>query len=214
VAGETLELVAAAIENNEPIPAGNMAKYNLGFYLQDSARVPIFVRKLEQLYQMEPLRRDYPPGLNIFSWPSEIPLFYDIAIKDLLPLAKVVGSRHQQIVPVVLYYTRPESAEVRYGFSFMAQRPICELVHEIYRLDSLTLVYSSTSRSLLKADKPFQIRWPGKDQNNRTANAGQYKLVVEATFCAPTGQPKRTVTTSFQFYHNSEFLKTQWLRAN
>jgi hypothetical protein len=212
VAGEKLVLISAAIENNETIPKDNISLYNLGFWLQDTSRVLVVARELEKSYQMEPLRRDYPAGSNQFSWPSEIPLYYKITIKDLLPLAKVIGSgapQIQQIVPLVLYYKEPQSTEVSYSFSLIGYRTIRELKYEIYRSDSLRLVYSGQSNNL-RADKPFQIRWHGKDQTNKTAKNGLYTLVVEARFSAPPGEtPPPPVFVNCQFYHYSELLKSK-----
>ena len=212
VAGEKLVLLSAAIENNETMPPA-FDKYHYVFSLPETSRVKIVVREFEKVYdhakmeyRMEPLQNRYPSGTNQFSWPAEIPLYYELTIDDLVPLATASGSEFDTIVPLLLFYAAPKNAEVSYRFAFFPLQTICVLNYKIYRAQPLELAYSAQLKDLPGEQKTY-LRWPGKDQNNRLANSGLYNLVIEATFCALPGTNPRKLTTTYQFYHDVEIMK-------
>jgi len=206
VGGERLVLVSAAIENDEAMPEENAAEYNLAFYLEDTSRMTVVVREFEKLYKMEPLKREYPSGLCRFSWPSEIPRYYGIGLQDLSPLAKVSGSGGRRIVPVVLFYAKPEIQNPSYRFCFVPHHSVSKLEYKIYQSSSLEPIYTG-ELSDLRADKEACLRWPGKNQNNEIVTDGWYHLVVTVTFKPRPGTPPRRGTSKYQFYHYAGILK-------
>ena len=209
VSGEKLVLVSAAIENSEPPPKLEPSTYRLGFYLEKRSRVEVIVREFENLYKMEPLRRDYEAGINVFAWPAEIPRNYDITIANLQPIGIVSGSGDERIVPVALFYDKPKNAELAYRFCFMPQQAIAVLEYKIYSSKSLEPIYTGTMRDLV-AEKRAYLRWHGKDQKNNIAINGLYNLYIEATFRPAPGGLAVKVSFKFQFYHFSEILNDDW----
>ncbi len=205
VAGEKLVLVAATIANNEPLPQQNVNQYHLGFYLKDPAKLNIEVWEFEKRYKMEPLENKWNSGLQQFAWSPEIPRHYNIALKDLFPLAKVAGSRNQKIVPVVLYYVKPQGAEVSYYFYFVAQNEISILAYKIYATgtEMPKLVYSDTLGDL-RAHERISVRWRGKDRNSLAVKSGWYSLLLEAKFKA-----RPSVILEYQFYHHADLLQEE-----
>jgi hypothetical protein len=205
VAGERLILVAAAIANSEARLPRDNTPYHLGFYLKDSAKVNIEIWEFEKLYKMEPSQNTWNEGPQQFSWPSEIPRYYNIAIKDLFPLAKIAGSHSQKIVPVVLYYDKPQGAEVCYDFCLVALDEIDTLKFKVYDVQTATPqpIYQGTLRDQ-RAHARINVRWPGKDQNNRAVKNGWYCLFLEAKFKA-----RPPVNSKYQFYHHAGLLREE-----
>ncbi len=205
VAGERLVLVAATIANNEPLPQQNGNQYHLGFYLKDSAKLSIEVWEFEKRYKMEPLENKWNSGLQQFAWSPEIPRYYNIALKDLFPLAKIAGSHNQKIIPVVLYYVKPQDTEVSYYFYFVAQDEVSTLTYKIYDTQTETprLVFSDTL-SDLRAHERIRVRWRGKDRNNLAVKSGWYSLLLEAKF-----KVRPPVTSEYQFYHHTGLLQEE-----
>lgn len=205
VKGERLILVAAVIDDQDAELPRDNAPYHLGFYLKDSAKVNIEIWEFEKLYKMEPSQNAWNEGPQQFAWPSEIPRYYNISINDLFPLAKVAGSHSQKIVPVVLYYDQPQGAEVRYDFRFVALDEIDTLKFKVYDLQTAAPqpVYQGTL-SDQRAHARINVRWPGKDQNNRAVKNGWYCLFLEAKFKA-----RPPVTSKYQFYHHAGLLQEE-----
>lgn len=211
VAGEKLVLISAAIDNFESRPKKDAAVYNLGFYLKESARVKIEVREFENYYKMQPLRIVYPPGPNSFSWPSTIPRYYEIALEDLFALAKIRGSGSNLILPIVLYYEKPQNPDMSYRFCFIPYKTINLLEYKIYNLLSKQLIFTKTLKDLPR-EKIICVRWNGKDKNNNPVVSGLLNLNIKATFKAPPGSViHKTVTLNYQFYHFANLIKHELL---
>lgn len=206
VAGEKLVLVSATIESSESAKEENNPNYNLAFYLDDTLQVKVVVQEFLNSYRMEPLQRKYPPGLNQFSWPSEIPRHFEIGIRDLSPLAEVLGSGGQRIVPVLLFDMEPTKPVVAYRFCFVPLRAINMLQYRLYPMNSLEFIYTDIRKDLAVEEK-FCIYWNGKNIANKTVNDGLYNLVIEATFKAHPGEMVGKVTSKYLFYHRAEILK-------
>ncbi|MCI0694709.1 hypothetical protein L0337_22225 [candidate division KSB1 bacterium] len=207
VAGEQIVLVGASIENNEPAPQPEGADYKLAFYLEGASGVEIVVREFEKLYKMAPLRTEYPAGLSTFAWPSEIPRYYGIAIPHLFPLATVAGTDGERIVPVMLFCAAPKDTALIYRFCFVPLKTVSVLQYKIYFTGSLQPAFSGTLRDL-EADRQAYLRWAGKDQNSRPVRNGLYTLVLEPTFKPLPGEQAVKVTSTYEFYHYAEILKS------
>lgn len=213
VAGEKLVLISTSIENQEIIP-NNVTSYNLGFYLNDSAKIKIEVREFEHYYKMEPLQNNYGPGIQTFSWPSEIPGYYKINLIDLFPLAKISGSGIFKIVPIVLYYEQPSSADLFYRFGFIPNNTIKQLEYNIYRLKQKEPIFTCILKELIK-DKIFYIRWNGKNNQNNPVPTDPLILNIKATFKSTPGREiRREVTLNYHFYHFVDLLKQKEFSKN
>ena len=213
VAGEKLVLISTSIENQEIIPK-NVTSYNLGFYLKDSANIKIEVREFDYYYKMEPLQNKYSPGIQTFSWPSEIPDYYKINLIDLFPLAKISGSRIFKIVPIVLYYEQPRSADLIYRFGFIPNHTIKQLEYNIYRPNQDEPIFTGILKELIK-DKIFHIRWNGKDNQNNPIPTESLILNVKATFkSSPGSEIRREVTLNYHFYHFADLLQQKGFSKN
>jgi hypothetical protein len=210
VAGESLVLVAAAIENGEPTPMPASPDYKLAFCLKDSSKLEIVVREFEKLYKMVPLRTEYPAGVSTFAWPAAIPRFYKIEIPHLLPLATVAGTAGERIVPVAIFSAAPKSEYPVYRFCFVPLKSISVLNYKIYRAGSLELIYSGALRDIEQDTQAF-LRWPARDQNNKPVRSGLYKLFLEATFRPLPGEQAAKVALNYEFYHDAELLKSNQL---
>lgn len=212
VAGEKLVLVGAAIDNSENIPANSQpAEYKLGFYLEEPTRVKIEVREFGSYYKMQPIQVSYKQGSNTFSWPSEIPLYYGIGLKDLYPLAKIRGRGTSKIVPIVLYHKNPESAEMSYSFAFIPNKAITELEYNILKSGSSEPVFNGKLMDLLR-EKIFYLRWSGKDMSGKPVASDSFVLTLKATFQPPPGSADfKTLTLSYRFYHFADLLKQREL---
>ncbi|MGH7456581.1 MAG: hypothetical protein ACRENG_34855, partial [bacterium] len=208
VAGESLVLVSAIIENGETTLTTASPDYKLAFCLEGSSKLEIQVREFEKLYKMVPLRTEYPSGVSTFAWPAAIPHFYKIEIPHLFPLATVARTDGQKIVPVVLFSVAPKSGELAYRFGFVPLKSISVLNYKIYRVGSLELIYSGVLRDIAQDTHAF-LRWPAKDQNNKPVRSGLYKLFIEATFrpLLPGEQAKKVAST-YEFYHYADLLKS------
>jgi hypothetical protein len=207
VAGEKLLLISAVIENREPLPAGNISSYHLKFYLKNTGRVSIEIWEYDKSYKMEPFLRSYPAGLTKFQWPAEIPQYFDIALKDLFPLAKTLDSGPTTYLPIVFYYNNPELKGQYYSFGFIPLKSIDTLEYKFYKFQSTALVHSGKLRDLKKDQKLF-IQWNGKGQNNRPFDSGLYTLVITSTYKPRPGvRPAPPVTTKYQFYHDLSLLE-------
>ncbi len=218
VEGEKLELLSAAIENNEAMPKAGVDKFHLAFCLQGTSRVKIIVREFEKVYKdvkmeyrMVPLQNQYPSGTNQFSWPAEIPLHYKLTIDDLVPLATAPGSEFDTIVPLLLFYAAPMNSAVSYRFCFFPLQTVSGLEYKIYRANPLEPVYSDKLRDL-PGEQKIYLRWPGKDQSNKPAGSGLYNLVIAATFRALPGTNAKKMTATYQFYHDAEIMKKSQVR--
>ena len=210
VAGEKLVLVSAGVEDGVPLTVENAPEYKLAFYLhEDAKKMSLVVRELKKRYKMEPLRREYPAGLNSFSWPAEIPHFYDIAIHDLAPLAELSDSSGKKVVPVALFSKAPNPATAQYRFCFVPSQAISVLEYKIYPSNTLQPIHAATLQGLA-AEEEACLSWRGRDRNNKTAEDGWYHLLVEATFRPLPGQAARKVTAKHTFYHSAEMLKGNW----
>ena len=205
VAGEKLDLISASVENEEPFPGKNASACNLGFYLPESARVAILVRELEKLYQLEPKRRDYSTGISRFSWPSDILQFYGLTLKDLLPLGRIYSAGSEWIIPIILFYQRPTSNQLRYSFCFLPRSSVTRLAYAIYRSGSAVEVYANTLGGIHAGDKA-RISWDGRDKNNVAQQSGPYELLVKATFNPSPGKPAQVVTSKYRFYYHAGLL--------
>ena len=95
VAGEKLVLVSAAIAHDQPAPKGQAQVFSMGFYLPSETKLKVVLREYSKAYKLELLQQDYAAGVFRYSWPAEIPQFYQIGLGDLRPLVKVSepGSR-------------------------------------------------------------------------------------------------------------------------
>jgi len=213
VAGESLVLLSAAIENNEAMPKISFEKYHYVFSLPEASRVKILVREFEKVYhkekleyRMEPLQIEYPSGVNQFSWPAEIPRYYELTVDDLVPRATATGSEFEMIVPLLLFYAAPMNSAVSYRFGFFPLQTISVLDYKIYRAKPLELVYSAKLRDSRGEERAY-LRWPGKNQNNQPMSSGLYNLVIEATFRPLPGTNAKKLTTTYQFYHDAEIMK-------
>ena len=206
VAGEKLVLISATMENQEKIPK-NITKYNLGFYLKDSAKIKIEVREFDHYYKMEPLQNKYRIGIQTFSWPSEIPGYYNINLIDLFPLAKISCPGIFKIVPIVLYYEQPSSPDLIYRFGFIPNNTIKQLEYNIYRTDKDEPIFTGMLKELIK-DKIFHIRWNGKDNQNNPVATDPLILNIKATFkSSPGSEIRREVTLNYHFYHFADLLR-------
>ena len=201
-----IELISAIIENPESAHTYENITYNLGFYLPEDIRAKVVVKEFEQSYQMELVKRDFVFGLFQFSWPSEIARYYDITLNDLFPLAKVLPSGSQKIIPVVLYTQTPRELEISYRFGIVPYSAVSVLEYSIYHTESLELIYSAILGDL-RADREVSIDWNSRDQENNKVQNGQYDLVIEATFKPSPGTPAFKVTSTYHFYHYSDLLK-------
>ena len=208
VAGEKLVLISAAVENIEKISADSKpSQYNLGLYLNESACLQIEVREFDVYYKMQPLQFNYKRGVNIFSWPAEIPMYYNIGLNNLYPLAKTRGADKIRIVPILLFYQKPQSTGVIYIFSLIPNKTIKELEYNIHRPEQQEYVYTAKLNDLLK-DKIFQIRWNGMDSQNKPVTSGLLTLNIKATFkSSPGSEIRKEVTLNYHFYHFADLLK-------
>lgn len=206
VAGEKLVLISASIENKEVIPK-NATLYSLGFYLKDSSKIKMEVREFDHYYKMEPLQDKYQPGIQTFSWPSEIPNYYNINLVDLFPLARISGAGILKIVPIVLYHNNPRSTDLIYRFGFIPNNTIKELEYSIYQSGKDEPLFIGKLRDLV-SEKIFHIQWNSKDNQNRRVPTGPLILNIKATFrSAPGSEVRREVTLNYQFYHVADFFK-------
>jgi len=213
VAGEKLVLISTSIANQEIIPQ-NVTSYKLGFYLKDSANIKIEVREFDHYYKMEPLQNKYRPGIQTFSWPSEIPDYYRINLNDLFPLAKISGPEIFKIVPIVLYYEQPRSADLIYRFGFIPKNTIKQLEYNIYRPNQNEPLFTGTLKELIR-DKIFHIRWNGKDHQNNPVPTAWIILNIKAKFKSPPGSEiRREVTLNYHLYHFTDFLKQKGFSKN
>lgn len=207
VSGEKLLLIAATIESSVPEQANNIHSYNLKFYVNDAARVSIEVWEYEKSYKMEPLQKFYPAGLAKFSWPTEIPLYYKIALRDLFPVAKTSNTSQTIYMPIALYYTNPERRGQFYSFALTPLKNIDSLQYAFYKLQSSQPLHSGRPKNIKKDQKIF-IQWNGKDQDNKMAGSGLYALVIMTNYKPKPGtNPKPPITTQYQFYHNLDLLE-------
>ena len=206
VAGEKLLLISATIESSEPPPAAGISSYNLKFYVQDTARVSVEVWEYDKSYKMEPFLRSYPTGLAKFSWSSEIPLHYKIALKDLYPLAKTLDMGQPTYLPVALYYNRPEQHGQLYSFGLAPLKSIASLEFGFYSSQASNPAHSGSMRDLQKGQK-ILIQWNGKNLSNQMMDDGFYTLVITATYAPRPGtHPRPPITTQYRFYHQRELL--------
>lgn len=206
VAGEKLVLISASIENKEVIPK-NATLYSLGFYLKDSSKIKMEVREFDHYYKMEPLQDKYQPGLQTFSWPSEIPNYYNINLVDLFPLARISGAGILKIAPIMLYYENPKSTDLIYRFGFIPNNTIKKLEYSIYQSGKNEPLFIGNLRDLVR-EKIFHIQWNSKDNQNCPIPSGLLILNIKATFkSTPGSEVKREVTLNYQFYHVADFFK-------
>ena len=206
VAGEKLVLISSSLENQETIPP-NISSYSLGFYLEDSAKLKLEVREFNHYYKMEPLQDKYQPGIQTFSWPSEIPNYFHINLVDLFPLARISGAGILKIVPIVLYYENPKSNDLIYRFGFIPNNTIKELEYSIYKSDEDKPVFTGTLKDLI-SERIFHIQWNSKDNQNHPVPSGLLILNIKATFrSTPGSEVKKVVTLNYQFYHVVDFFR-------
>ena len=198
-----VNLISALLENQEIIHDENIPQYNLGFYSSDSAKIKIEVWEYNHYYKMEPLRKTYNPGIHTFSWPSAIPLYYDIGLNDLFPLAKTRGSEGQKIIPIILYYQKPHAPSINYKFSLISNTTIIALEYKIYKLASNEPIFTARRKDL-PGDKIFHIRWNGKDNQNNPVPTDLLILNIKATF---KSKIRREVILNYHFYHFADLLK-------
>jgi len=212
VAAEKLVLISAAIENLESIEKEYKPnEYKLAFYLKESAKLKIAVSEFENYYKMQPLQEVYSPGPNHFSWPSEIPEYFNIALDDLLTLANIRGSRSTTIVPIVLYYEKPQNTDVRYRFSFIPFKRITLLEYNIYKLHKKEPIFTRTLRNIPR-ERITHIRWNGKDARNKKVSSGLFILNIKATFkSSQSSIYAKTVTLNYNFYHIANLFKNDLL---
>lgn len=206
VAGEKLVLVSAAIANDKPAPESAAQTFNMGFYLPHETRLKVVLREYSKAYKLELLQQAYPAGVFRYSWPAEIPQFYQIGLGDLHPLVKVSEPGSQKIVPPVLFIDQPDRGEVHYSFCFIPYHDLGTAEFNIYPAEALEPIYSGSIKEL-DAEKEFYIDWPGTNKKGETAKSGLYSLVVTATFSPRPGTPATTVTSKYQFYHTPDFFK-------
>jgi hypothetical protein len=207
VAGEKLLIISAVVENREPMPAENASAYNLEFYLKDTSQVNIDVWEYDKSYEMKPRVQSYPSGLATFSWPSEIPRYFNITPKALFPLAKTSDSIPPIYLPIALYVSGAEQRGQFYSFGFIPLKSITELEYKIFRLQSPNSLHSGKLRDIRKEQK-FFISWNGRDQNNRLTASDLYTLVITTKYTPKPGTPpKPPVTTQYQFYHDLDLLE-------
>ncbi len=212
VAGERLDLIAAQIENLERVPTGlTPNRYKLGFYLIDSTRLKIEVREFEHSYKMQPTREIYPPGLNVFAWPSEIPMYYGIVLANLLPISVDRKPEGNTIVPIILYYNRPYNSEMRYIFSFEAYKPISVLEYKIVDTHE-RLIFTKRLQDLREI---IHLHWNGRDLNNVPVASGVLRLNVRACFRPPPGASvSPCITLNYKFYHVPDLLRQEFRVVN
>ena len=207
VGGEKIELVSASVENNESTST-SPSHYNLVFYSPDTSHIRLVVREFENLYRMEPIFRTFPVGLRKFSWPSQIPLYYEIPIAKLSPFAEVVGSAGEKIIPVLIYNTEPKDINLRYRFCYVPQLAVSALEYTIYESNSLSLVYTGAPRKNLDKEKEECLDWDGKDKNNNMVKNGWYYWAIKVTFKPAPGENPVSINLNHQFYHYAEILKS------
>jgi hypothetical protein len=206
VAGEKLVLVSAAIANDKPAPKSEARVFSMGFYLPSETKLRVVLREYSKAYKLELLQQDYPAGVFRYSWPAEIPQFYQIGLGDLHPLVKVSEPGSQKIVPPVLFFDQLDGKEVHYSFGFIPYHNIGVAEFNIYPAETLEPIYSGSIEHV-DAEKEFYIDWPGTNKKGETAKGGLYTLVVTATFNPRPGTPATTVTSKYQFYHTPDFFK-------
>jgi hypothetical protein len=207
VAGERLLIISATIENSESLPDGRISSYNLKFYINDSAKVSIEVWEYDKFYKMAPFLKSYPAGLSKYSWPPEIPLYYKIALKDLLPLAKTMEAVPPTYLPIALYYTDAERRGQFYSFGFTPLKGITTLEYTFCRLPSNDPIHSGRMKDIRRGQKIF-IQWNGKDSSNKMADSGLCKLVIAATYTPRPGTHARPpITTEYRFYHQADLME-------
>lgn len=212
IVAEKLVLISAAIENLESVEQEYKPnEYKLAFYLKESAKVRIAVSEFENYYKMQPLQEVYSSGPNHFSWPAEIPEYYNIAVDDLCTLAKIRDSRSTTIVPIVLYYKKPQNTHVRYRFSFIPFKRISLLECNIYELDKKEPIFTRTLRNIPR-ERITHIRWNGKDTRNKKVSSGLFVLDIKATFKSSYGSIyAKTVTLNYNFYHVADLFTNELL---
>jgi len=207
VAGERLLIISATIENSDSLPAGRISFYNLKFHVKDSAKVSIEVWEYDQSYKMAPFLKSYPAGLAKYSWPPEIPLYFKIALKDLLPLAKTMEAVPPTYLPIALYYTDAEWRGQFYSFGFTPLKSVTTLEYTFCRLPSNDPIHSGRMKDIRRGQKIF-IQWNGKDSSNKTAVSGLYKLVIAATYTPKPGTRARPpITTEYRFHHQADLME-------
>ena len=206
VAGEKLVLISAAIVSDKNLPPAGPHSYSLGFYLPSASRLNVVLREYSKSYKLELLQKDYEPGAFRYSWPAEVPQYYNIDLRDLHALVKVSEAGSQRIVPPVLFVDQPDPKQVKYSFCFLPYQKISAVEFNIYPAESLEPIYSGSIKSL-EAEKQFYLEWPGTDNKNTLAQSGIYSLVATATFTPRPGTPALTVTSKYQFYHTPDFFK-------
>lgn len=213
VSGEKLVLVSATIESSESAKKENTPNYNLAFYIEDTLQVKVVVREFVNRYKMEPLQQKYLPGVNHFLWPSKIPRFYDIGIRDLFSLAEVLGLGGQRIVPIVLFDTKLKQPEFSYRFCFVPLQSISLLQYKIYLANSPVFIHTGTLNDL-EVNKISCILWNGKDKISKIVNDGLYELIIETTFKPPPGAIPRKVISKYQFYHSTDLLVDKQVKVS
>jgi len=202
---EKLDLISAYIENDESKPPGGASWYHLAFFVPETSQIRVVVQEPKNSYVMEPAQKVYPSGTFKFSWPSKIVDYYEIALTDLLPLAKVATSGDRRIVPLVLFYQKPQDPELRFNFCFIPYTAVSLIEYNIYESETLELIYSD-SLSNLPANDKVCLFWNGKNQENEKVKSSLYQITMEATFAPKLGTLAKKVNSTYEFYLYNDLL--------
>ncbi len=205
VSGEQLTLLSAVIENKETLASPFPPCYQLAFFLDKPASLNVDVKASNHSYLMHPLREDYNQELNIFSWPSIIPLHFGISINALSVVAELYTDEPNTVVPVVLYANNPVIESLKYNFCFHTTNTIDVLFYRIYHANSQRLVYEG-QLSDLDFDQLFYIHWSGCDMQKNAQHSGWYYLNIEAIIS------NQIVTLQYKFYHHHDLPALRSLR--
>jgi hypothetical protein len=207
VPGEKISLYAAFIENAEAEPADETSPFQVAFWMADSASANVLVRDFATLYQMEPLQKEFLPGLWQFSWPPDIASQYEIELSDLSPLALHMPRVQRTVYPALVFRERPVITELRYVFSLVPRVPVTLLDWDFRESESAETVHSGTLRGI-PADRPFEVTWTPKNEDGEPAPAGIYDFFVRTSFQPQPGTPARKVVAKYRFHHVPEFLES------
>ncbi|MCI0698367.1 hypothetical protein L0337_40985 [candidate division KSB1 bacterium] len=211
VGGETLKLISAAIVSHESSSQMQSGQYHLALFVEDSSRVTVRVQaqvpKIQHIYKMVPIFKSNPPGIRPFSWPATIPMYYNLTIDMLLPLAEVKGSAGTKIVPILLYSQAKKHATPRYRFCVVPSGSVSVLNYHVYNTNGATPIYSDTLKDLPYEEQVFLI-WEGRNQSGITVKNGWYKLIIEASFKALPGETPHVLVVQYEFYHYNEIFRS------
>lgn len=216
ISGEMLNFMSAIIEYDSLGTANDIKQpneYAIGFFLDTTANADITVSEYSKRYFMRPLKENYAPGFNIFSWAGRIINKFHISLKDLNAVVEIKKTSPKLVAPAIIY-TSPLPKKIkfkRYRFIFLSRQRRVDLHCQFKKKgekegeeDKVVFEYALNDQP---AKMPILVSWDGKDMMGRNLEDGIYQLKIDACFFTIRGpQPKTMVYFSRDFYHTSKII--------